>query len=98
MNKQKIKEIVKFYIQKNIQNKWFILVNILIFLSVLIATNGNNIKSYLESKNINLFDDEFKIEIIDEDNLATDQIIKQFENRENIEISKISENNYCKKK
>lgn len=96
MNKQKIKEIVKFYIQKNIQNKWFILVNILIFLSVLIATNGNNIKSYLESKNINLFDDEFKIEIIDEDNLATDQIIKQFENRENIEISKISENNYTK--
>ena len=55
MNKQKIKEIVKFYIQKNIQNKWFILVNILILLSVLIATNGNNIKSYLESKNINLF-------------------------------------------
>lgn len=96
MNKQKIKEIVKFYIQKNIQNKWFILVNILIFLSVLIATNGNNIKSYLDSKNINLFDDEFKIEIIDEDNLATDQIIKQFENRENIEISKISENNYTK--
>ena len=96
MNKQKIKEIVKFYIQKNIQNKWFILVNILILLSVLIATNGNNIKSYLESKNINLFDDEFKIEIIDEDNLATDQIIKQFENRENIEISKISENNYTK--
>lgn len=96
MNSRKVKEIVKFYIQKNVQNKWFVLVNVIILISMLVSTNASHIRTFLESKNIELFKDEFKIEIIDKENLAKDEIVKQFENRENIEISEVEENKYTK--
>lgn len=96
MNSRKVKEIVKFYIQKNVQNKWFILVNIVILITMLVSTNASHIKNFLESKDIELFKEEFKIEIIDKENLAKEEILKQFENRENIEIEEVEENNYTK--
>ena len=65
MNSRKVKEIVKFYIQKNVQNKWFVLVNIVILITMLVSTNASHIKNFLESKDIELFKEEFKIEIID---------------------------------
>ncbi len=96
MNSRKVKEIVKFYIQKNVQNKWFVLVNIVILITMLVSTNASHIKNFLESKDIELFKEEFKIEIIDKENLAKEEILKQFENRENIEIEEVEENNYTK--
>ena len=76
MNSRKVKEIVKFYIQKNVQNKWFVLVNIVILITMLVSTNASHIKNFLESKDIELFKEEFKIEIIDKENLAKEEILK----------------------
>jgi ABC-2 type transport system permease protein len=96
MNSKKIKEIVKFYIQKNIQNKWFILVNVVILISMLICTNASNIRTFLESKNIDIFNEEFNIEILDNENLATNRIIQEFEEQKNIKIKVVTTNNYTK--
>lgn len=94
MNKQKIKEIVKFSLKKNIQNKWFVILNCLLFLIVVSVQNAENIGNFLEEKNINLFDDEIKIEYIDNENLIGNSLEKTFEDYENIEVLKVEENNY----
>jgi membrane protease YdiL (CAAX protease family) len=96
MNSRKIKEIVKFYIQKNIQNEWFVLLNIIILIAMIIFTNSGHIKELLESYNINLFNKEFKIAILDNDNLAVEEIKNAFKEQENIEIEVVTENNYTK--
>lgn len=94
MNKQKVKEIVKFSLRKNIQNKWFVILNVFLFLIMVISINSQNIKSFLEEKNINLFDDELKIIYIDNDNLLSNSIEKAFEDYDNIEVEKETENNF----
>lgn len=94
MNKQKIKEIVKFSLRKNIQNKWFVILNCLLFIITVIALNTNNINLFLEEKNINLFNDEIKIEYIDSENLIGNSLEKAFDEYEKIEVLKITENNY----
>ena len=61
MNKQKIKEIVKFSIKQNIQNKWFVCFNVLLLILVVLFTNAGNIREFLENNNIQIFDDEVTI-------------------------------------
>ena len=39
MNNQKVKEIVKFSLQKNIQNKWFVLLNVIVLITTIAMTN-----------------------------------------------------------
>lgn len=95
MNSRKVKEIVKFNIQKNIQNKWFIIFNIITLLIMICTANIQNIQNYLESRDIHLFDENICIEILDENNLATEKLIQAFED-ENFEIKKITENTYSK--
>ena len=51
MNNKKIREIIKFNIQKNIQNKWFIIFNIITLVVMIFSMNTENIKDFLESKN-----------------------------------------------
>ena len=63
MNKQKIKEIVKFSIKQNIQNKWFVGFNVLLLVLMILFANAGNIKEFLENNNIQIFDDEVAIEI-----------------------------------
>lgn len=96
MNKQKVKEIVKFSIRQNMQNKWFVIFNIFIFLFVLVMTNSSNISQFLENNNIQLFDDEVTIEYIDKENLLGNKIVEAFEEHEKIEVKQIDENNYTK--
>ena len=96
MNKQKVKEIVKFSIRQNIQNKWFVIFNVFLFIFAIIMTNAGNIRQFLENNNINLFNDEVVIEYIDNENLMGNKLQKQFEQEEKITITKIKENNYTK--
>ena len=51
MNKQKIKGIVKFSIKQNIQNKWFVIFNVLLLIILLIMSNASNIRKFLEDNN-----------------------------------------------
>ena len=86
MNNQKVKEIVKFSLQKNIQNKWFVLLNVIVLITTIAMTNVENIKSFMRNNNINVFDKETTIEIIDDENIAKDKLIKKFEGSENIKF------------
>lgn len=96
MNSRKIKEIVKFSLLKNIQNKWFIILNSLLFLFIVMLLNAGNISNFLEKNNINLFDDEIKIEYLDNENLIGDSLEEAFEGDEKIEVEKIQENYFNK--
>lgn len=94
MNKQKIKEIVKFSLRRNIQNKWFVILNCLLFFIIVATINVDNIIDFLEENNINLFDDEIKIEYIDKENMLGNSLEKALEVYDNIEVEKIEENEY----
>lgn len=96
MNNRKVKEIVKFSLNKNIQNKWFIILNVFMLITILITTNLSNIKNILESNNINLFNDNICIEIIDKENIALEEFQNEFSEDEKIEVKEVSENNYTK--
>ena len=96
MNKRKVSEIVKFNIEKNIQNKWFVILNILICLVTIIAVNFKNIGNFLESNNINIFEEELTIEVLDDNGIAFGRFEKEFEKSKSIEIKYVTENNYTK--
>ena len=58
MNSKKVKEIIKFDVERNIQNKWFVIFNVLTFIFIIIITNFSNISKFLEDHNINIDSDE----------------------------------------
>lgn len=94
MNNQKIKGIVKFSIKQNIQNKWFVIFNILMLVLLIIMANASHIRKFLEDNNIKLFNDEITVEYIDSDNLLTGKIEEQFKEYEKITIKKVEKNEY----
>lgn len=96
MNKQKIKGIVKCSIKQNIQNKWFVVFNVLLFILLVIIANAENISKFLADNNIKLFNDEITIEYVDVDNLIGDIVEKTFEEYEKVTVSKIDKNEYTK--
>ena len=97
MNTRKVKEIIKFDVEKSIQNKWFVILNIVMFIGILLATNWTNISKYLTDHNINILPkDEIKVQILDEENLFYDNFVQKYGEQENIKIEKVTENNYSK--
>lgn len=96
MNRKKIAEIVKFNVEKSIQNKWFVIFNIIMCIIVIISVNLKNIDKILEQNDINLFEEEFKLEIIDSNNLATGKFEEIYKDSKGVEISYITESNYTK--
>ena len=55
MNTRKVKQIIKFDVERSIQNKWFVILNIVIFIGILVTTNWSNISKYMKEHNINIF-------------------------------------------
>lgn len=97
MNYKKIREIIKFDVQKSIQNKWFVVLNIIIFISILFATNWGNISNYLKEHNINILQQEkVTIQILDKENIAFDDFNQKYGENENYKIEKVEENPYSK--
>lgn len=96
MNKRKVAEIVKFNVEKNIQNKSFVILNIIMCLIMVITANKNNIMNFLDSHDLNIFEEEIKIQIIDEIGIATGLVEEEFGDNELVELENISENNYTK--
>lgn len=94
MNKEKVWGIIKFYISKNLQNKWFIVFQIFLFAICLITTNKDSILSLLESHDINLFDEEVVLEILDKDNISAKKFETAFVGNKNIEVKYITSNEY----
>ena len=94
MNKEKVFGIIKFNILRNMQNKWFIILNVFLLVSCLIMTNIDNIKDLLESHDINLFNEEIVLEIVDKENLVGDKFEAKFDEEDKVEIKFIAEQEY----
>ena len=96
MNVRKVKEIVKFDVEKSIQNKWFVILNVVAFIAILVATNWSHISQYLEVHNINIItSEEFTIQVLDHENLVFNDIEETFK-EENIKVERVEENVYSK--
>lgn len=95
MNNRKIKEIIKFNVEKNIQNKWFVILNVVMFIIIFAAINWQNITSFLKDKNINISgNDEAIIQIVDKDNIFYKDFLNEGSSMQNIKIEEINENSY----
>lgn len=94
MNKQKVKEIVKFSIKQNIQNRWFVVFNVLLLILVVLFTNASNIRDFLENNNIKIFDDEVSIEYIDASNIMGNKLEEMFKDNSKVTVKKVEENKY----
>ena len=93
MNFKKVIEIIKFDVQKSIQNKWFVILNIIMFIVVLFATNSSNISNYLKEHNVNfLSSGDITIQVLDTENLFYDDFLEKYGDIYNIE--KVEENPY----
>lgn len=93
MNNVKVKEIIKFSLYKNIQNKWFIIFNLLTLLSTIVMLNWGSISNLFTSPDK---DKVFKLAIIDDINLAYEDLTIAFEKNSDFEIERITENTYTK--
>ena len=96
MNKRKIFEIVKFNIEKNVQNKGFVILNIIMCIFVIVGVNLKNIGNILDSHDISLFEEEYKLEVIDETGIAYSFYENEFKDNEMVELKFEAQNNYTK--
>ena len=95
MNTRKVKEIIKFNVEKNIQNKWFVILNVVMFIGVLVAINWQNISNFLKENDINIIgDEEIIIQVIDKDNIFYNDFLEECNNIENIKAEEATENTY----
>ena len=96
MNFRKVKEIIKFDVEKSIQNKWFVILNIVAFISILVATNWSRISKYMDDHNIGISSDKFTIQVLDNEDLAFEDIKEAYKEEKNIKVEKVTENKYSK--
>lgn len=90
MNSRKVNEIIKFSFYKNLQNKWFILFNILTLVGMVVILNFGNISALFKSSK----DDMWKVEVIDEYNLVYDSFNESLSGDDNYSIARIEKNEY----
>ena len=91
---RKILNIIKFTFEKDIRNKWFIVLNIVLFLLTVIVLNYNTVSTILKENNINLSKNEINIEVKDDKNLYYENLQKNLENyngNEKINIKKVDD-------
>lgn len=97
MNTRKVKEIIKFDVERNIQNKWFVILNVLALVFIVLATNWSNISKFLTAHNINIASDEkITVQILDKENIVYNDIEEAFKEYKNVKLEKVEENKYSK--
>ena len=93
MNSKKIKEIILFSFCKNIQNKWFVIFNIITLISIVLTLNWENITSIINIKNEDIT---YNVVVLDNVGIVYDEFEKDLSKNEKFNISKIEKNNYTK--
>ena len=97
MKKNKVWKIVKYNIERNLRNKWFIGLNAVLFIVAIFAINFNGVKTILKNKNIISKDKEIKFEVYDDTdsfyNILEDKI-NQNKDIDNVSLSRIEEVSY----
>ena len=66
MKNNKVKNLIKYTVEKNIKNKWFIVLNIVFLIVSIVTLNFNTVKNIFKSSNISGEQSKFKIELVDE--------------------------------
>lgn len=92
MNNTKVKEMIKFSFYKNIQNKWFIIFNVITLLSIIIMLNWSFVTSLFSKET----DEQkiFEIAVIDNYSLVYSDLVNELSSLEEFSLSKITENTY----
>ena len=90
MNSQKAREIIKFSIYRNLQNKWFLAFNIISLIIAVLILNWNSITTLFKPEET---EKPFEFAILDSGDLIYDGL-SELESGENIKISRITENTY----
>lgn len=99
-NSKKIASIVKYTVEKNIRNKWFIILNAILLVITIVGINFSVIQKIMKDNNINLNKNKISFEIVDENNLVYSTLIEKFntdELQEKIEISRKEKVEYDEK-
>lgn len=100
MKNSKIGSVVKYTLEKNIKNKWFIGLNILFLVITVVALNFNTVKQILKSNNIELDSTKITIELVDNLNLLYDNLtndINSLEFKDKIVLEKKDKVEYDEK-
>lgn len=91
MNSKKVNEIIKFSFYTNIQNKWFVIFNLMSLIGAILIMNWGVISSTFKSSNT---PESLEIAILDNENLVFEKFQDNFDLGEDYKLTKITENNY----
>lgn len=97
MKKSKIGKIVKYNLEKNLRNKWFIGLNLLLFVISVVALNFGTVKNILKDNNLIPEDEKITIEVVDETNKLYEKLIENANKNNiinNVEIVEVESVNY----
>ena len=76
MKNNKIGKIVKYNLEKNLRNKWFIGLNILLLVISIVSMNFGAVKNILKDNNLIPDDEKIVVEIVDETNKLNEKLIE----------------------
>jgi len=91
VNNLKVKEMIKFSFYKNIQNKWFIIFNVLTLLGIITIVNWGSISTLFNNK---ANEDVFRVAILDSANLIYDSFVNDMSGDERYIIERVNKNEY----
>lgn len=91
VNNNKVKEIIKFSLYKNIQNKWFIVFNIMTLIGIVLIVNWGNLTSLLKLKDREKV---LSIAMVDESNLIYESFANDMSGDSRYVINRIENNDY----
>lgn len=83
----KISNIIKFNVNKNIRNKWFVIINIVFFVVTLVGMNFSTVKELLKQNDIS-FEDKIIVSIKDDTNELYDSLNESLSALENTEVKR----------
>ena len=87
MKNKKIGAIIKNDIERSIKNKWFVILNLILMIFIVVGFNFNNIKAILKQNNVTI-DNSITIYIEDPDDVISEQNIKMLNLDENLTAEK----------
>lgn len=88
MNNFKVKEIIKFSFYKSIQNKWFVIFNVITLVSIVLILNWGSIGNLFKT----VEEENIKVAILDEKNIIFDNLFSELSGK--FEVEKIDSNEY----
>ncbi len=92
MNSIKVKEMIKFSLFKNIQNKWFLIFNIFTLVSILLLLNWNFLSAIFATPSAEK--PKTEIAVLDSAHLAFEQLHTHFSSEKDWNVFEINENTY----